>query len=561
MSYPRFSSADRQAGTLKKLFSGTAILSLSAVISKTTGLIYKVPLINCVGVSGMAYFLAANHIYVLLFVISTAGLPVAVAVLISEAISKGESHSIGKIYKTALRFFLALGIIGSVCMLLGASKIARMIGIPQAAPSIAAIAPAVFMACISGAVRGYFQGHQIMIHTAVSQVIESAGKLGLGLAGAIYARSCNMDSSIIAAYAIMGTTCGVGLSTVYLIIAKMLFDNRNYKRKSDSNKEHINNYIGRLLKLAFPITIGAAVISFSGVIDTALIPNCLGACGFSDIDANMLYSCYGNMAVPMFSLTPSLIAPIATAVVSLISAAKSSGDIARYNNAVCLSVRMTILLALPASIGLAVFAEPILGLIFGGDISAANVAASLLSVLALSIVPACLITTTNAVLQARGRAGRTIFSMLCGITIKLITEYFLVKSRSVNIYGAPISTVLCDITVIGLNTYFVVSDLHRLKNFYRPVVGNAIAAFAAVGAAVLLWKTTDLSLMSRVAVIAPIMMAALLYAVFALLMGAVDKEMIDIIFSNKIKKREVLHEQTTKNNISVGKAALQCRRS
>ena len=108
MSYPHVSAAGGQTGTLKKLFSGTAILSLSAIISKITGLIYKIPLINYVGVSGMAYFLAANHIYVLLFVISTAGLPVAVAVLISEAVAKGELCSVSRIYKTALLLFLIL---------------------------------------------------------------------------------------------------------------------------------------------------------------------------------------------------------------------------------------------------------------------------------------------------------------------------------------------------------------------------------------------------------------------------------------------------------------------
>lgn len=558
MSNPHSSSATGQTGTLKKLFSGTAILSLAAVISKITGLIYKIPLINYVGVSGMAYFLAANHIYVLLFVISTAGLPVAVAVLISESVAKGELHSVRRIYKTALWLFLILGIVGSVIMLAGATAIADMIGIPQASVSIMAISPAVFMACVSGAIRGYFQGHQIMTHTAVSQVIESVGKLGLGLAGAIYARSRGMDSRVVAAFAIIGTTCGVGLSMLYLITAKTWFDRTTYKQvRSDSNVTG-SRYAAQLLKLALPITVGAAVISFSGVIDTALIPNCLTACGFSETDANILYSCYGNMTVPMFSLTPSLIAPIAMSVVPLIAAAKGSGDAERYNGTVCMSVRMTLLLALPASIGLAAFSEPILCLIFGSDISAAKTAASLLSVLALSIVPACLITTTNAILQARGKAGRTIFSMICGIAVKLISEYFLVKNRGINIYGAPISTVLCDIAVIGINTYFVIKDLKGLKNFYRPVIGNAIAAFASIGAAVLLWKATSLPQMSDGAVLVVVAIAAVLYIAFAFLMGAVDKEMINIIFSNKNKK-EVVYEQRAKNNVSVDKAALQCR--
>lgn len=560
MSHPRASSAIGQTGTLKKFFSGTAILSVSAVISKITGLVYKIPLINYVGVSGMAYFLAANHIYVLLFVISTAGLPVAVAVLVSEALAKNDKAAVKKVYRTSLSLFLILGIVGSVSMLGGANIIADMIGIPQAAVSIMTISPAVLMACISGAVRGYFQGHQIMIHTAVSQIIEAAGKLLFGLAGAMYARSRGMDSSIISAYAILGITCGMGISMLYLMAVKTLFDRKNYKHTDNIGDKHMS-CIARLLSLAFPITVSSAVISLSGVIDTALIPNCLSLCGFSAAEANILYSCYGNMTVPMFSLTPSLIAPIAVSIVPLIASARSVGDAERYNNAVCMSVRMTLLIALPAAVGLAAFSEPILSLIFSADVSAAKIAASLLSFLAPSIIPACLITTTNAVLQAHGKAGKTILSMACGIAVKLISEYLLVKNKGVNIYGAPVSTILCDVTVVGLNTYFIIKDMHKVKNFYRPVIGNAIAAFAAVGAAVLLWKATNLSAKMGIAVMVPIAVAVVLYVAFVFLMGAIDKEMIEIMFStkNKNKKREVSNEQRAEDRLFVGQRELQRR--
>ena len=99
-----------RTGTVKKLFSGTVVLVVATVITKIIGFLYKVPLVHYVGIEGMAYFLAANHIYVLLFVISTAGLPVAVAVLISEAVAKGELCSVSRIYKTALLLFLILAI-------------------------------------------------------------------------------------------------------------------------------------------------------------------------------------------------------------------------------------------------------------------------------------------------------------------------------------------------------------------------------------------------------------------------------------------------------------------
>ncbi|MBQ9080472.1 MAG: polysaccharide biosynthesis protein [Clostridia bacterium] len=551
MSHTPQNAADGRAGTVKKLFSGTAVLAFAAVVSKIIGLVYKVPLIGYVGVEGMAYFLAANHIYVLLFVISTSGLPVAVAVMVSGAVARDDKNAVRRIYKTALGLFVTLGTLGTVVMLVGAEKISYMINIPQAAFSIMAIAPAVLMACISGALRGYFQGHQIMTPTAVSQTIEAVGKLVLGLAGAMYASSKGMGDEAVAAYAIFGITAGVGLSMIYLLVAKFVFDRRHYAHieRRVGDQEH---FFGKLIRLALPVTLSSAIISLGGVIDTALIPNCLAICGISASDANTLYSCYGNMAVPLFSLTPSLISPIAMSLVPLVSAARSAGDKEGEVTAVCPALRLTLLLALPASVGISVFAEPVLGMIFSSDMAAARTAAPLLSILALSIVPACLITTTNAVLQAQGKAGKTIFSMVCGVAVKLVSEYLLVSNSAVNIYGAPISTLLCDMTVIGFNIYFVMKCSPRLDALIRPAVGTAVSALGAVGVAALVWRAMSLSQRGNIAVIVLIVGTVVLYFALALLLGAVDRDMIGMIpgIKNKSGKRKKSNEQRAKNSIS-----------
>ncbi len=525
-------------GRLKKLISGTAVLTAAAILTKIIGLFYKIPLIRYVGLEGMAYFLAANHIYVFLFVVSTSGLPVAVSIMVSQALAleeRGEGE-VEHIFRSALSLFVMLGAAGTVFMLLAADKIARIINIGGAAHSIRAIAPAILLACLGGAYRGYFQGRQIMRHTALSQVIEALGKLILGVAGALYALWRGYNTELVAAFAIAGITAGVGFSALYLAAAKAAHDRRNRRDRRDRrgrgaagapliNQGQQRGLAASLIKLALPITLSSAVISLTGLIDTALIANCLFSAGFSEAAINKLYSCYGNIAVPLFSLTPALVAPVSVASVPLISAALGSGDRAGAAGVADSAFRLTFLVALPASAGLSVFARPVIALIFPHEAEAAQLAAPALSLLALSVLTACLITTTGAILQANGRAGKTIPSMLAGAFVKIVAEYLLVSRPEINIAGAPISTFLCNLTVVAINIYFISKYMPEVARSYRVILPGGLSAVAAVGGAALTMRIAGRVAGEAAALIAAFAAAAVIYIIMIVITGAAPREL------------------------------------
>lgn len=541
-------AAGSSAGTLKKLFSGTAVLTLSAILTKLLGLVYRVPLIALVGTEGMAYFLAANHIYVLLFVISTAGLPVAVAVTVAEAVARGERGTVKNAYRTAVTLFGGVGLVASAGMMVGAGAIARAVGIPEARLCIVAIAPAVAMSCVSGALRGYLQGHQVMLHTAVSQLLEAVGKLVLGLLGAHAARAAGLGAEHIAAGAIFGITLGVAASMLYLLAAKVMFDRRSYG-VAEASQGRERRVLGKLMRLALPVTLSSAVISLGGVIDTALISKSLVAAGFTVKQAHTVFSCYGNMAVPLFSLVPALISPVAMTLVPLVSAARERGDEEGESSAVATALRLTLFLALPASLGLATFSGPILSLIFSSDSAAAQTAAPLLSLLAIAIVPACLITVTNAVLQAKDRAGNTIISMLCGTAVKLIAELVLLRRSQINIFGAPISTILCNVTIVAINLHVLIRHSRPPQGFWRAVIMTAICAVVSVGGAGLVWSRMRQG--PTLAAVGVIALAAVCYFIAALLCGVINTS--ELLSKGRDKNG---NGQTTKNGVSAEPGAL-----
>jgi len=225
------------------VISGVAVLAFSNIVVKIIGLLFKVPMHSILGDMGMGYFNAAYEVYKWFYTLSTAGLPIAVSVFVAESRAKRRYNQTKKILRVTLLLFIIVGITGTAVMIVFASLFAGIAGSPHAAPAIICLAPTLFFICVASAYRGYFQGHQYMTPTAVSQIIETAGKLIIGIVFAkfAYAKYVSpllitfgsfdkipeaeqaMSLSMVAAYAIVGLTIGVAAGTVYLWVTKLLF--------------------------------------------------------------------------------------------------------------------------------------------------------------------------------------------------------------------------------------------------------------------------------------------------------------------------------------------------
>ena len=182
-----------------------------------------------------------------------------------------------------------------------------------------------------------------------------------------------------------------------------------------------------LLATAIPVTLSAGVISLTKCVDLALILRRLQAVGYTAAEANALYGCYSTLAVPVFNILPSLTTSIALSATPALSAALQKGKEGEQElrKTAASSMGLTLAVAVPAGLGISVFAEDILSLLFAGQPAAVAQAAPWLSCLGLSVPAACLITVTGAMLQAAGKANRPIVSMLLGVGVKTVLAYVL----------------------------------------------------------------------------------------------------------------------------------------
>ena len=428
---------------------GVLVLVPAALFTKCVGLFYKIPLLFIVGVEGMAYFLAAYHVYSLLFVLSATGLPTALSLQIARALAAAEHRAVRRIFGVALALFLGIGLFGSVTLVLFARPICERLLMGEAAAALIAIAPSLFLAAFIGAAKGYFQGHNRMGPSALCEVLEGAGKLGFGLLFALLAKRAGYPTPIVAAYAIFGITAGMALAALVLLFPLALSLLRSLR--SDGTGEALpkrRRVLRSLLRVALPITVSASVMSLTALLDTVLISARLQTSGFSAQVANAMYSAYGNLAIPMYNLVPSLLSPITLALMPLLGAFAKQKNWDGVEQTLGTAVRITALVAVPASLGLSVFSGPLLSMIYHGQSDAIAVAAPLLSLLALSVLPSALLTLMSATLQATGHTLLPVLAMGVGAAVKLFVEYVLLAVPSVGILAAPISTLCCTLAVL-----------------------------------------------------------------------------------------------------------------
>ena len=506
-------------------FSGVLVLTIANILVKSVGLISKIALNRIVGSIGAGYYSSAYEIYAFLYVISTAGLPVAISITVARSLALERNDEVNRIFNTAFKVFMTMGLALSGLMILFSSKIADYMGAPETRLCIIGIAPTVFFVCISSCIRGYFQGHRLMGPTAVSQIIEAICKVGIGVGGAVYAKGRGFDDHVVAAYTILGVTFGVFLGMVYLYIKKMRFKaRRNEGEILTSDKANgSKSILSDLLKIAIPVTVSSSVLSLTTVLDTFMIQRRLMDFGMDVTTVRVYYGDYTSLVVSMFNLPTILLYPIANALVPLISACRESKDDKGQTRLMGVSIRLIAIIALPCAIGMSVFSGPILRLLMFKH-SSAERAAPWLSVAALSIIFLGVIAITNAFLNSAGKQRLPIFSMLLGAFVKLSANYLLIGRFG--IIGAPIGTVLCYMLASSFNIYFVIKNGGVMPSvrgvFVKPFICSVISVGLAAGLYIIL---TDF-LAEPIVTLLAIFLAVLVYGITVIKTKTVSEEEI-----------------------------------
>lgn len=523
--------ANEKAIKKQNVLNGAMILVVATALVKVIGAIYKIPLTGIIGSLGRGYFASAYNIYTPVYAISMAGLPVAVSAIVSKNVALGRYRDVKQVFKVTFPLFLALGVIGTAVLLFLAEPYAASVKSPMSIYSIYCIAPCVLFCCVMSTYRGYYEGLNNMFPTAISQVLESLGKLVFGLSlsfvvidygakqieatGSVFGFEVKTeaDAAIIyalaAAAAVFGVTLGTVAGTIYVML-------RHKFKKDGITKELLINSplpqskkstVKDIIAIAVPTAISSVVINITNVIDTIMIQNRLSTVVEKSYETIMgiygdsitaggivrenihtfLYGAY-DVTLDFRNLVPTIMMTLGVSAIPVISSAMAKREFKVVENTVNTVFRMSMLIALPAGIGFFALAKPILTVFYQGseNESGIAVAAPILALYGLMMGIHTLSSPLTNMLQAIGRADVPAKALAIGCGFKIAFNYILIGIPEINILGAVFSSgcfylfcILYDYAVLKKETGI---KLDWKTVLIKPLISSALCGVAAWGA-------------------------------------------------------------------------------
>lgn len=507
----------------KSIIGGMTVLGLSGVICKLVGVLYSIPLTWMIGTDGLGIYQAVFPAYNLLLTISSAGLPVAVSRLVARHLAKDDPRGAKNVFVSALLLLFSLGCIATILMLGGSGMLAAIAEQPESKIGFQVIAPCVVIVCVLSAFRGFMQGQQNMVPTAISQLIEQVGKVFLALPMAYLGSLRGIEYG--AAGALLGTTIVEGIALVYMIALYMRkragFD--ALEQVSTDPLEPRGRIARQLMAISIPITIGACIVPLSQYIDSSMLVGRLMDAGFTRDAARPLYGLFTGTVIRIINIPTALALAVSMSLVPAISSAKALADDGAVIRQTDLGMRFAFLIGLPCSIGMSVLAEPLMRFFYQGTIVEDQLitGGQLLSMSALTIVLFTVVQATSSILQGLGKQRIPMYTLLAGVICKIILNYVLVGIPSVNIHGAPIASLVCYTVSLIPNLYYVLKYTKCRMNWSSWLIRPG-AASAAMGAVVMIMR--ELLPVNRLTLLVEVAAGVVVFAAAAIALKAVTKD-------------------------------------
>jgi stage V sporulation protein B len=502
---------------------GAFILAGAAMISRVLGAVYRIPLTRLIGDYGIGLYGAGYNIYGALYAITTIGINVAISKLVAEKLARDDEAGAQRVFRISVVMMFLAGLVAALFLAVGARPVADLVmRNPEAFYAIIALSPAILLASLQGSLRGYFQGYQWMAGPAVSQIIEQLFRVGALLALAYFLLP--RGPGIAAGGAALGAAVGAVAGLAYLLWIYARARRGMVARLGASSgrpepagpDERFGVVVRRIFGLAVPISIAGVVVPLMGLVDLLVVPLRLQSIGFSVVDSTRLFGWLSQMGMALLNLPTVVTLGLQTSLVPAVAEAAALEDRAGVRSRTSAALRATLLVALPATVGLWVLARPISGLLF--NVPEAGVA---LSAMSSGVLFLMLQQTSSGVLQGVGRTDIPVRNLIIGAMVKTAFAWTLTAVPALNVRGAAYGTAVG----FGLAALLNLVAVNRLVGLrldlrgavVKPAAAAGVMGLAAYGGYRVLVPVLGSDLSTLVAVAG----GALIYGVVLLLVGAV----------------------------------------
>ncbi len=508
---------------------GAAILAATGIAARVIGAVFRIVLAAILGDEGIGLYMYAYPIYSTLLVVSTAGIPVALSKLMAEKIAFNDYPSAMRIFRIAFFILTFTGLLITLVLILGANFFAAVIVKDMKAVwPLIAISPAIFFVTIMAALRGFFQGQQNMLPTAVSQLLEQLFRVGFSIFMVVLLLPVGLEFAAAGATsgAAAGGLAGLIYLTYYYWRRKKDFAGQLYLEPGQSF-DPAGKIVSSIFSLAIPVTIGGLVVPLISLIDLAVVPRQLQAAGFDLETSRALYGQLTGMAGPIVYFPNVIALALSISLVPAISEAYALKNRDLIQSRSSIAVKLTVLFSLPSALGLFLLAEPITVLLYNN--AAAGYSLALMS---WTVIPLCLYVTTTGLIQGLGKPIVPALNMFVGGLVKIVFAWYLTPIPALNVGGAAIASIIGIGVAAALNLNYVARATGWRGNA-KALIILPLGAAAVMGLsvficyrAVVFFGESLLSsgLLNAIAVLMAIFIGALVYSLALLLLGALKRE-------------------------------------
>lgn len=511
------------------LVKNASFLMVAALISKIIGMLYKSPLSTTLGSQSFALFQYAQNAYFILLMIASFSIPQAVSKIMAEKIAFKRYRDAQKVFHCALLYAVIAGGIVALFCVFGASVMVpdKMAG---ARLALQMLAPTIFLSGILGVFRGYFQAYRNMMPTSLSQIIEQifVATFALLMSSLMISHFSGKGEDVVQSWAAAGATLGTGAGVLAALIFMFLVYGINrktirkkIKRDRFSKNESTSYVMKTIVLIVMPIIFSAFIYNVNGYINSYMYTDIMGKKGMEETVLQTLYAEYGYfMTLINIPLTLASTAP--TSMIPEVSAHYAKRDRKGANEKIDRATWISMIISIPAAVGLAVLSGPITRLIFGRT---NGVAAELLILGGITIILNGNSNISNGVLQGIGKPNIPMIHAAIALGADVIVMALLLLLTDLGIYAIVLSMIVYAVVMCLLNERAMKKYMKHKnpwkKAYFYPLLASIPMGIVAGGVYYGLYLLIHSNILSLgIAVI----LAAIVYFVVYLIVSKPSKE-------------------------------------
>ncbi len=533
------------------------ILAIAGIIVRLIGMIYRVPLTRIIGDRGNSLYDSAYSVYSIILIISSYSLPVAVSKMVAAKNSRKEYINADRIFRCSLIYAVIVGLAASVFCYVAAPVLVKAEG---AVPVLQVLSPVIFFSAVLGTFRGLFQGQGTMIPTSISQIFEQIFNAIVSvLAAYLLVRPFVTEDpqDVLPARGAMGSTLGTGAGVLaglgFVLLVYVLYRPILKKRTRKGQKASVDSYsviFKSIILTVTPMVLSATLYNVSPFIDNYMIYAVMEKQGYLQKVIGIMHGIYTGKYLLMVNIPVAIANALSSAMLPNIAAAKSRGDNSGILSKAQLTIKVTMLIAIPCTVGLAVLGGPAIQLIFGTSTGFPTLAGELLLWGSSFVLFFALSTVTNAILQATDYLKLPVIHSVIALVVHSILAFVFMWFLDMMVWGLMLSTIAFAVILCLLNCVALYRKIgfqfEWKKTFFIPALSALFMGAMCWGSYYVLYYLTK---SNTISFLISVLLGILTYFLAIFLFNGVSEEELNSIPKGHVlvkaaKKLHLFHENT-----------------